>query len=441
MLPENVKERLSKHMLVDGLDVIVDLENSKGSWLVDRRNNDRYLDFFSMFASMAVGFNHPKLVAAKERFGKLAIQKPANSDAYTIAMAEFVDTFARIGIPEHLPYAFFIEGGSAAVENALKTAFDWKVRKNFSKGKKRVIGSKIIHFKQAFHGRTGYTLSLTNTSDPRKTQYFPTFNWPRILNPKLYFPITEENLKRTIKHEKIAVKQIREAITNHGEEIAGLIIEPIQGEGGDNHFRKEFFKTLRQICDENEIMFIMDEVQTGIGLTGKFWAYEHTGIAPDIICFGKKSQVCGILVSRRIDEIDHHVFKESSRINSTFGGNLIDMIRFTYILNIINDNNLLENARIQGDLLLSDLQKIAGKYPDVISNPRGCGLMCAFDLPDGKKRDLFRKTLFREGVLVLGCGKKSIRFRPHLIVTEDEIHYGMDIISKVLKDQGSSLKK
>jgi L-lysine 6-transaminase len=441
MFPKDVKKNLARHILADGLDIIVDLENSMGSWLVDKITGVRYLDFFSMFASMAVGFNHPKLMEVKEQFGKLAIQKPSNSDAYTITMAEFVDTFDKFGIPKELPYAFFIDGGALAVENALKTAFDWKVRKNFQKGYKKPLGSKIIHFKQAFHGRTGYTLSLTNTSDPRKTEYFPKFDWPRILNPKLFFPLSEENVNQTRENEKKAVKQIQKAISKHGKEIAGLIIEPIQGEGGDNHFRKEFFLTLRKICDENEILFILDEVQTGVGLTGKFWAYEHMDMIPDIICFGKKSQVCGILVSRRVDEVEHHVFKESSRINSTFGGNLTDMLRFTHILKIIQENDLLENARIQGNLLLSEITKISNEYPDIVSNPRGLGLMCAFDLPDTKKRNLFKQHLFNEKFLILGCGNQSIRFRPHLIVRQEEIEIGIDIIRRVIASEGKNLKK
>jgi L-lysine 6-transaminase len=355
-------------------------------------------------------------------------------------MAEFVDTFDQFGIPKELPYAFFIDGGALAVENALKTAFDWKVRKNFQKGYKKPVGSKIIHFQQAFHGRTGYTLSLTNTSDPRKTEYFPKFDWPRILNPKLTFPLSEENLNQTQKNEKKAIRQIRKAISTHGKELAGLIIEPIQGEGGDNHFRKEFMLALRKICDENEILFILDEVQTGVGLTGKFWAYEHMDLIPDIICFGKKTQVCGILVSKRVDEVEHHVFKESSRINSTFGGNLTDMLRFTHILKIIQENNLIENARIQGEFLLSEITKISNEYPDIVSNPRGLGLMCAFDLPDTTKRNLFKQHLFTEKFLVLGCGNQGIRFRPHLIVKQEEIQTGIDIIRKVIVSEGKNLK-
>ncbi len=431
IITNDVKKILAKHILTDGFDIIVDLKNSHGSRFVDRRNGDQYLDFFTMFASMSVGFNHPKLLAAKEKLGGLAVQKPSNSDAYTVAMAECVETFSQIGIPDYLPHAFFISGGGLAVENALKTAFDWKVRKNFEKGSKKVVGTQIIHFKQSFHGRTGYTLSLTNTADPRKTAYFPIFDWPRIVNPKITFPLNEKNLEIVQVREQEALRQIRNVTAKEGDDIAGLIIEPIQGEGGDNHFRMEFFQALREICDEHDILFIMDEVQTGVGMTGKFWAHEHF-VRPDIISFGKKSQVCGILASKRIDEVEHHVFEETSRINSTFGGNLIDMVRFTYILWIIEEEGLVENARIQGGLLLTEIQKLAGDFPNQVSNPRGRGLMCAFDLVDGKMRDTFLERLFEKKLLIMGCGEKSIRFRPHLIITADEIMEAIGIIRSVL---------
>jgi len=433
VMSKNVRKTIADNMLADGFDKIIDLDKSHGSWFVDKRDNKEYLDFFSMFASGSIGYNHPKLLKQKYELGRIAINKPTNSDIYSEEMAEFVDTFAKIAKPDYFKYMFFVSGGALAVENALKTAFDWKTRKNFENGLK-VTGSKIIHFKQAFHGRTGYTLSLTNTSDPRKTQYFPLFDWPRITNPKVTFPLNEENLDKVKKLEKKALEEINDAIKKDNNEIAGLIIEPIQGEGGDNHFRKEFMQELRKICDGNEILFIMDEVQSGAGLTGKFWAHEHYGVKPDILCFGKKTQVCGIMSSDRVDDIKDNVFHESSRINSTWGGNLIDMVRFSYILKIIEEENLVENAKIQGEFLLKELQSIANDFPKLISNPRGKGLMCAFDLPDGKTRDKVLGKLAENQLLILGCGDNSIRFRPHLIITKKEIKHGIDIIRKVLKN-------
>ena len=430
---DSIKTRIGKHLLADGMDIIIDLEKSKGCWLIDKRNGDRYLDCFSMFASMAVGFNHDDLLAHRDQLGTIAIQKPSCSDIYSEPMADFIDTFSAIAIPDYLPHLFLIEGGALAVENALKAAFDWKIRKNAAKGRKKETGTKIIHFRQAFHGRSGYTLSLTNTADPRKTAFFPQFDWPRIINPKITFPLDATSLLEVKKLEKEAVSAITNVIDREGDDIAGLIIEPIQGEGGDNHFRDEFFRTLRTLCDENEILLIMDEIQTGIGLTGKFWAHEHFTVRPDILCFGKKTQVCGILASTRIDEVADNVFREPSRINSTFGGNLIDMARCSMILKIIRNNNLVDNAEKRGKELLSGLETLCLDFPDKMNNARGRGLMCAFDLKDGKKRDRCLVHLLNEKILLAGCGEKSIRFRPHLIITKDEIALLLQTIRKVME--------
>ena len=432
ILPHAVKKTLARHMLAEGFDIILDIDRSTGSWFVDQCTGDRYLDFFSMYASMAVGYNHPRLLAAREELGRWAVNKPSNSDIYSTAMAEFVEVFARVAMPAELPHVFFIDGGALAVENTLKAAFDWKVRKNHAAGIAGDLGSQVIHFRQAFHGRSGYTLSLTNTADPRKSEYFPKFNWPRIINPKITFPLQGDNLRRVQELEKEALEDIRRVIEEQGADIAALIIEPIQGEGGDNHFRREFLQALRRLCDEREIALIFDEIQTGVGLTGKFWAFEHFDVQPDLLAFGKKTQVCGVLASRRVEEVSCHVFKEHSRINSTFGGNLIDMVRCTHILEIIEGENLLENARRQGELLLAGLQQLAEDFPEVISNPRGRGLMCAFDAPDNLMRDQLVKAIYAEKLLLVGSGSRSIRFRPHLIVSSDEIRQGLDRIRQVL---------
>ena len=429
-----VKETLGKHILADGFDFVMDFEKSHGSYIADRLTGKEYLDMFSMFASASVGYNHPYILEKANWLGKMAIYKPTLSDVYLQEYADFMEVFARVAIPKELPYCFFVEGGALAVENALKTAFDWKTRKNWQKNIEKEAGM-VIHFKQSFHGRSGYTLSLTNTSDPRKHQYFPKFDWPRITNPKLNFPITEDNLEETIKHEQLALLHIQEAILANPDEVACVIIEPIQAEGGDNHFRNEFFTELRRICDENEILLILDEVQTGIGMTGKMWAFQHLDIIPDVITFGKKTQVCGILANKeKLDEVEHHVFVESSRINSTFGGNFIDMLRFQLVLEIIENENLVENSRIVGEFLLDGLKKLAQKYPDHISAARGKGLMCAFDLKDGASRDWLRKALYDEGVIVLTCGDQSLRFRPHLNVTKEEIQIILDKINSIFEN-------
>ena len=316
------------------------------------------------FASVPIGFNHPRLLDEEflKKLTTVSVNKPSNSDFYTTYMAEFVEACDRYAIPDHLPHMFLVSGGALAVENALKAAFDYKVRRNFAKGAKKEIGTQVIHFRDSFHGRTGYTLSLTNT-DRVKTDYYPKFDWPRISNPKIAFPL-EDHVDEVIERENHAKKEIKDAIHKHGDDIAALLIEPIQGEGGDNHYRPEFFRFLREITEEHDIMFVCDEVQTGVGLTGKFWGYEHMGIKPDAIAFGKKMQTCGVMASRKFDTVDS-VFKVPGRINSTWGGNLADMVRATRYLQVIDEEDLVENARQMGEYLVRSMEKLAGAGRDI----------------------------------------------------------------------------
>jgi len=429
--PKAVLDTIGRHMLVDGFPIVVDLEKSQGVRLRDKADGRTYIDFFQFFASLPIGINHPKILdpAFREHIGHVALNKPSNSDFYSQQMAEFVEAMDRYAIPETLPHMFLIEGGAMAIENALKAAFDWKVQKNFQRGATKETGTQVIHFKEAFHGRSGYTMSLTNT-DPVKTKWYPKFNWPRITNPKVTFPL-EQNLEAVIEAEETAKREIKEAIRTHGNDIAALIIESIQGEGGDNHFRPEFFRFLREITAENEIIFISDEVQSGVGYTGKFWAVEHNGILPDMIVFGKKLQVCGMLASRVIDDVDN-VFKVPSRINSTWGGNLTDMVRATKYLQIMDEDNLIENAATVGEYLQSKIHALRDKYAGKVTNSRGKGLMCAFDLPSPEVRSKFLSKVKENGVLIVGCGVRSVRFRPPLNLTRADVDEGLAIIDKTL---------
>ncbi|MBN1884443.1 MAG: L-lysine 6-transaminase [Candidatus Krumholzibacteriota bacterium] len=436
--PAAVHESLGRHMLVDGYPFVLDIEKSHGTWLCDARTGKEYLDFFTYFASCPLGHNHPKLAEPGFRatLASIAATKVSNSDLYTTYMAEFVDTFARVAVPEGLGNLFFISGGALAVENALKAAFDWKVRKNRARGAKKETGQKVIHFREAFHGRTGYTMSLTNT-DPTKTDLFPKFDWPRIDNPKIVFPL-EAHLAETVEAEKKAIAQIMAAIAKDGDDIAAMIIEPIQGEGGDNHFRPEFFAELRRIADEHEIILIFDEVQTGVCMTGKMWCHQNFGVQPDILAFGKKTQVCGIMASERLNEVDS-VFKVSSRINSTWGGNLVDMYRAKRIFEIIEEENLVDNCVAMGKHFQDRLHGIQEKHPDLVSNARGMGLFCAFDLPDSHCRDTFVTRAIERGMIVLKCGPRTVRFRPPINVTAAEIDRAAGILEEVCALQAEAM--
>jgi len=433
--PADVHTVLARHMLADGFDLVLDFEKSHGAWLHDARSGRQLLDFCMFFASNPVGYNHPKLRDPEflEVLHRVAQIKPSLSDVYSVEYASFVDVFSRLAMPAHMRYAFFIEGGALGVENALKTAFDWKVRRNRAKGVAGEKGQQVIHFRQAFHGRTGYTLSLTNT-DPRKTDFFPKFPWPRIDNPGLRFPVTPEVERETKTAEERALEQIDHAFASNPDDIAAIIIEPIQAEGGDVHFRPGFLRALEQKARDNDAFFVVDEVQTGVGITGRMWAHEHFGLEPDALAFGKKLQVCGCLVGPRVDEVKDHVFKVSSRINSTWGGGLTDMVRGARFLELIHEDGLLENARVMGARLLEGLRALERESGAKLRAARGLGLMIAFDLETPELRDRLQKLLFANGMLLLGCGVRSLRFRPPLNLNAAEADTALDLVRRSLKE-------
>lgn len=435
--PDQVKETLSKHILADGFDLTYDMEHSQGAYIYDSKHKRTLLDFFTCFASVPLGYNHPKMIndeSFKKNLLQAAIANPSNSDVYTQQYAQFVETFSKQGIPDYLPHAFFIAGGGLAVENALKVAMDWKVQKNFAKGYQEEKGFKVLHFEKAFHGRTGYTLSLTNTL-PEKTKWFAKFDWPRVSTPVVNFPQEGDNLKLTIETEAISIAEVERAFAQNKDEICAIIIEPVQSEGGDNHIREEFLSQLKVLADQNDAFLIYDEVQTGVGLTGKFWCHQHFSEAarPDIIAFGKKMQVCGILVGRKVDQVENNVFNVSSRINSTWGGNLVDMVRSSQILQIIAEDRLCDNAALVGQYLIDGLQRLASKY-DKVSNVRGKGLLCAFDLPEKTMRDTFIQRGMENNVMFLGCANRTIRFRPALCIEKSHVDEGLAVMDRIISN-------
>jgi L-lysine 6-transaminase len=432
--PRDVHTTLGKYMLADGFDMVFDLRKSHDIWCHDAKTGKEYLDMFTFFASSPVGYNHPRLTTPEFiRFlGEVAVNNITNSDLYTTEMASFVETFFQLAVPKGFKYSFFVAGGTLGIENALKASFDWKVRLNFRKGYRRERGLKVVSFEHAFHGRSGYTLTLTRT-DPVKYQYFPMFDWPKAISPALNFPLNEKNLAEVKKLEALSLEQVKRAFKDNPDDIAAIIIEPIQGEGGDRHFRPEFLRSLKQIADENEAMLIFDEVQAGMGITGRMWAFETYDVQPDMFCFGKKTQVCGFVANDKIDSHEANVFHTSSRINSTWGGNLIDMVRCAKYLEIIHEEKLLDHAAVMGKALLKELEAFQAAHP-VISNARGKGLMCAFDLPTPEQRNKLRSKLYDNGVAILGCGERTIRFRPPLNMKPEHIGVCLDALKKSVKE-------
>jgi L-lysine 6-transaminase len=433
--PEAVHARLSRHLLVDGLDLVLDLRRSRGARLVDARDGAGYLDLFTFFASSALGMNHPALAddpAFHDDLLEAALHKPSNSDVYTVAMARFVETFARVLGDPALPHLFFVEGGALAVENALKVAFDWKSRWNEAHGRDPALGTRVLHLRDAFHGRSGYTMSLTDT-DPVKVARYPKFDWPRIPSPYLREALSDHEQRE---REQDALAQAREAFATHPHDIACAIVEPIQGEGGDHHLHPRFLQALQRLCHDHDALFVVDEVQTGCGLTGTAWAYQQLGLSPDVVAFGKKTQVCGMMAGGRVDEVRDNVFAVSSRINSTWGGNLADMVRARRILEVVEADGLIARAAVLGRRLRAMLTDLADRHP-AVTDARGRGLMCAVTLEGPVLRDCVVERLRTdEHVLVLGCGRRSLRLRPALTVTEEELEDGVAALDRVLTDLG-----
>lgn len=419
----SIAQILKNHILVDGFHIVADLKKSKDSWIVDSETGKLYLDCYSQFASQALGWNYqPFKDTNRKRLKKISSYKLANSDMYSEVYADFVKTFHRI-CPD-FKYLFFIEGGSCGVENSLKAAFDWKCQINPEWQVDDGNQLDVIHLKEAFHGRTGYALSLTNTGEI-KTKWFPKFKWTRVTNPKLTWPVVDQPFVL----EEIALREIEIALKRGN--VAAIIFETIQGEGGDNHFRTNFFIEVRKLATKYQAMFILDEVQCGMGITGMWWAYQCHPVKPDMICFGKKSQVCGFASTDRIESAENHVFKQSGRINSTWGGNFVDMERSRLIIETIEKNNLMANAFVTGEYFFSELQSLQYRKEE-IQNVRGCGLMLAFDLQDEQKRNLSLSSLHDNGLLALKSGTKGIRFRPALTFSRNDVDDAIKIIERSL---------
>ncbi len=428
-------------MLADGYEFVIDLDKSSGCHFHDSKSGRDILDMFSCFASLPLGWNHPDLVAAKDELARASVNKVANSDLYTEAMAEAVDAFGTIAAPSYLPQHFFVSGGALAVENTMKAAMDWKSHQCEAKGMYTSGGFDweddhqkssqltIGHLREAFHGRSGYTLSVTNT-DPTKTARFAKFDWPRFDNPKVNFPLNDSENARLDACETSTLDSIRSHAESNPDTMAAIIMEPIQGEGGDNHFRDSFLRDMRSVCDEVDALLIFDEIQTGMGATGRMWAHQHADVEPDMIAFGKKSQVCGLMASTRLKEFDDNVFEVSSRINSTFGGNLTDFVRARLILEAIQRDELVRNAELVGTELMTGLGELDDAH-EIVSNVRGRGLFAAFTLPSTELRNKFNSICLDSGMHVLNSGTHSIRLRPSLTFSSDEVGEALNILESV----------
>lgn len=393
----------------------IDFDKSHDSYIYDKNRRRYFLDFFGLYASLPLGYSH-KIFDDKnfrKAYNRIAKVKIPNCEVITEEAQEFFREFSNCEGMKRFKYFHFCCTGALAVETAIRAAIDQKEYKN----------PQIISLKESFHGIKGYGAFATDRFFPvsKRLEGFPTIDWPKIHNPKIIFKNSLIDSKATEAGIEKFKKEFNNCLNKYGDNIAGLLIEPIQSTYGDNHFPKSFFKLVRKLCDKYDICLIFDEIQTGFGATGKMWYYQHLDIEPDIVIFGKKSQVSGVMAKEKFGKI----FKTPVKIEDTFDGDLVDMLRCRYILKAYKKYHLLENAKERGKQLLSELKKI-----NSFKNVRGQGLLMAFDFETNKEQELFAKKAFKNGLMFNKTRDKTIRLRPSLNVSPKEIQEAVNIIRK-----------
>ncbi|RME78487.1 aminotransferase class III-fold pyridoxal phosphate-dependent enzyme [Candidatus Woesearchaeota archaeon] len=363
---------------------------------VEDVDGNRFLDFGSQIATNPLGYNHEALLENSQRYANRSPIKIAGQDFPTQEHIDLLEELLTIA-PKGLNGAFLINSGAEATENAVKIAL-----------RQRPQAKIGISCEGAFHGRTLGALSNTNSKQVHKKHFFS-------------LPV------RRIPYDESAVDHLNQLTKRElsPQEIGYVIIEPIQGEGGYNIPSKKTIQSIRTWCERNNVPFISDEVQMGMGRTGTWWAIEQFNVTPDIITAAKALQV-GAVIAKRSS------FPEPGSISSTWGGgHLLDLANALTTIKTIKKDNLLESNKKHGKSLLLLLQELASKHPSM-SNIRGLGLLAAFDLPTRKDRDNLILELLKRGVIVLGAGEKSVRIIPPFVVNNHDLVAFIDALDKAL---------
>ncbi|XP_056639753.1 4-aminobutyrate aminotransferase, mitochondrial-like [Diorhabda sublineata] len=445
-------KQLEHFQMVGTIQYLVNYEKSIGNYIIDADDNI-LLDTYTNISTIPVGYNHPKLLDLfKDECNlKSMVNRPA------LGVYPGLDWPGRLenvlkGISPNLPNIQTMMCGACSNENACKSAFiGYKMRERCGQDfteeeKKSCINNQppgspylsILSFAGGFHGRSLGTLALTHSKPIQKLD-FPSFGyWPIATYPKYKYPL-EENCRENEETDKKCLQQIEELFEKQKScaPIAGVIIEPIQSEGGDNHASSQFFQKLQSICKKNSAYLIIDEVQTGGGPTGRFWCHEYFDLPcpPDMVTFSKKLQTGGYFYT---DELKP---KHPSRIFNTWMGDPGKIILLEAIIDIIRCQNLLDQVEKSGEKLICGLKNLEKEFPDIIHSVRGKGTFVAYDGNSPKTRDAIIKELKKNGVQAGGCGDKSIRLRPALVFQEHHVDIYLDILRKVLKKVGGSKQK
>ena len=391
----------------------IDFEKSQGSYLYDKFTDKKYLDFFGQYSTLALGYNHPifKSSAYQKEIKLVSHQKITNCEIFSSESEDFDRVFREYTSKDIFTHYHYSCTGALAIESAIKTAIDYK-------GKDC---NRVISFKKSFHGINSYGGIYTDRSGavgPRLNG-FPGSYWDPIDNPVIKY----DNGKKVIDEAHVSeVIDNIEKILRDEKKVCAILLEPIQCTHGDNYFPDSFFIGIRNLCNKYDIPLIFDEIQIGFGATGKLWYFEHLPIIPDILVFGKKTQLSGIAVQEKFAKI----FDKSIRLEVTWDSDLMDMVRCKHIIRAYEKYDILENVLSKSKVLISGLKKISA-----IENLRSKGLIVGFDLENGKKRRRFMEKCKELGFICNPTGEISVRLRPNLAVSENEILESLEIIDKV----------
>jgi len=425
MLTANrIHEFLDKYTIVEGLPIILDPERSNGVWVVDMITGKKYLDCTSLFGTAPVGFNHHIMFReSQECFVGVPHLKIPHGEVYTCWYADFIEAFLKKALPDYFKYVVCCPSTDEAIDASLKIAFDWKAKK-LGMGDGFAQSFDVIHFAESYHGSSVYALSASDTT-VRSNHCYPRFNWTMVPNPKVRFPSTSQ-VETNETHALIAMKK---AI--HKGNVAAILMEPLQDKGGNNLFREGFLKQVRDLASESNTLLIFNECNVGFGPSGKWWCHQTFDIRPDLMVFGGRTQVAGVVATEKLDEVKRHCFNhERNRLETKWGGDLADMVRCEIYMQIIEKEDLLKQAKKIGEYMLAKLRELEAVSAK-ISNTRGIGTLTAFDLPNSMSRNLVLSYL-QKHMLIRGCGLQSICFRPPLIFGKEEADLTMDYIRKAL---------
>lgn len=430
--------------------VVMDDMASRGCSLVDVDGNV-FLDLFANFALGALGYNHPALieVAHREAFLRAVANPTSTPFVTTPAWFEFVEALEQRYAPRGMARVFCVDAGGEGVEAALKAAFiKHGERKRAAAGlpknplelpeeQQRSIlynagtDAVVVSFAGAFHGRGLGPLSATHSKVIHKAD-LPAFSWPAAPFPANRFPLAryaEENDRA----EAEALASLERILDAFDGKVAAVLVEPVQSEGGDRHASPAFFRGVQALAAKAGAAFILDEVQTGLGISGTLWAHEQFELPrpPDLVCFGKKMQMGGFFATAAYD------VAQFGRMYQTRNGDRARAAVALATLRAIESEDLLANVRSTGRYFLTRLEELCEKYPDLATEPRGRGFLLAFDLPTTAARDDFLARALRRAVFASYTGTRSVRLRPHLITGTADVDEAIAVFDAVLREMSA----